>query len=139
MVGNDEALHVVGAVILHQNLLLACRRASHKADPGLWEFPGGKVELGESAEVALVREILEELGIVAIPRGRLDISDTPVNGRLIRLETLLCTVESAFEFKSNDHDAHLWLKSDELEQLNWAKPDLPAVQKLVAGDFGKLF
>ena len=55
-------MRVVAAIIESNGELLACRRASHKSLAGKWEFPGGKVEPGETEQQALVREIREELG-----------------------------------------------------------------------------
>jgi 8-oxo-dGTP diphosphatase len=57
-------IEVVAALIWDENRFLICRRPEHKARPLLWEFPGGKVEPGESMEKALIRECFEELGIV---------------------------------------------------------------------------
>jgi len=58
----SNPIHVVAAIFTKGKKVLACRRASHKNSPGLWEFPGGKVENGESSFAALEREIKEELG-----------------------------------------------------------------------------
>lgn len=124
------AINVVGAVIIHQGRVLACRRAPHKMNPGLWEFPGGKVERMESSSEALERELLEELGVHVHPVEALDISETLLVDRLIRLETIICSVEDSFEFQSSDHDAHKWLAPCELLSLEWAAPDMPAVRIL---------
>jgi 8-oxo-dGTP diphosphatase len=124
-------IHVVGAVIVHLGKVLACRRAPHKINPGLWEFPGGKVEKTESSREALERELLEELGVWVNPGELLDISETFLVDRLIRLETIICKVENSFEFLSSDHDEHKWLTPEELQSLTWAAPDMPAVQLLL--------
>ncbi|MCL1834685.1 MAG: (deoxy)nucleoside triphosphate pyrophosphohydrolase [Oscillospiraceae bacterium] len=57
-------IEVVAALIWDDDRFLICQRPEHKARPLLWEFPGGKVEPGESMEKALIRECFEELGIV---------------------------------------------------------------------------
>ena len=123
-------IHVVGAVIIRQGKVLACRRASHKVNPGLWEFPGGKVERNESSIEALERELLEELEVHVNPIKPLDISETLLVDKLIRLETIVCTVDDSFEFLSSDHDDHKWLYPAMLPSLDWAAPDLPAVRIL---------
>jgi 8-oxo-dGTP diphosphatase len=58
-------LPVVAGILIRDNQVLLGQRPEHKSLPGLWEFPGGKIELGESPEVALRRELKEELGIDA--------------------------------------------------------------------------
>jgi mutator protein MutT len=56
-------INVTAAIILHNNRVLATRRASHKHMGGYWEFPGGKIELGETPEQSLARELQEEVGV----------------------------------------------------------------------------
>lgn len=63
----SEPVRVAAALILREGRFLICRRPMHKARGGLWEFPGGKLEPGESAEQALIRECREELGIEVTP------------------------------------------------------------------------
>ena len=58
---------VVAALIWREDKILICRRPANKARALLWEFPGGKVEAGETKEQALVRECREELGITVVP------------------------------------------------------------------------
>jgi 8-oxo-dGTP diphosphatase len=125
-----EPLHVVAAVIEHDGLVLACRRAVGKADAGKWEFPGGKIEPGETPADALVREIREELDVAIEVRGELTTDDTLVGERMIRLTCLTATLASARPEASTDHDALLWASRDELPALDWAAPDLPAVALL---------
>jgi 8-oxo-dGTP diphosphatase len=124
-------LHVVAAVMIHEGRILGCRRASHKDAAGQWEFPGGKVEIGESPQDALKREISEELSMTIEPWRLLDKSVTQVNEALaIQLECWVVLFDQVPEFKSSDHDDFVWLKPEELSQYAWAKPDLPAVTKL---------
>jgi 8-oxo-dGTP diphosphatase len=128
----SEPLHVVAAVIEHEGRVLACRRRAGKADAGKWEFPGGKVEAGESAPQALIREVHEELGIDIDVHDELTTDDTDVGGRVIRLTCLRATLTTARPTASTDHDAMRWATPDELVTLDWAAPDLPAV-RLLAG------
>lgn len=123
-------LHVAAAIFVKGEKVLACRRAPHKSSPGLWEFPGGKVEPGESAFSALVREIKEELGFECKPRETYDVSTTKVGELEIKLETIVCPYDSEQELSSTDHDEFRWLEVDELHKVKWAKPDWPAVKKL---------
>ncbi len=124
-------LHVVAAIIISNGKVLACRRASHKVSGGLWEFPGGKVEVGEHPRAALDREIFEELGLVVQAGLTFDKSVTKVSEDLtVLLECLLVEHETMFDVQSADHDAFMWLAPSEMLSLSWAAPDLPAVTKL---------
>lgn len=130
---NSEApLHVVAAVIISNSRVLVGRRASHKSSPGEWEFPGGKVEEGESTHQALAREISEELGLLAVPIRTFDISVTEVNGRKIKLESILSRVNVEKGINSSDHDRIEWLTLAELAKLPLAAPDKPVFEKLLA-------
>lgn len=131
-------LIVVAAVIARastgaESEVLACRRAAGKDDAGRWEFPGGKVEPGESPEDALTREIREELDVVIRPTAHLTTDDTAVNGRVIRLVCLRAELVGAAPSSSTDHDELRWIPVAALRDLDWAAPDLPAVALLSAG------
>jgi 8-oxo-dGTP diphosphatase len=126
----SNPIHVAAAIFTNGEKVLACRRAPHKSSPGLWEFPGGKVEPGEDAFAALQREIREELGFDCKPRETYDISVTKVGELEIKLETIICPFETDQELSSTDHDEFRWLAVDELHKVKWAKPDRPAVKKL---------
>lgn len=136
MESREQPLHVVGAILLKGDRILVARRAPHKSAPGLWEFPGGKVEARESPSEALEREIHEEMGLSVKAQMTLDASETWVGDRVIRLEVIVCELLNDFEGFSSDHDEFLWASKDDLPSLNWATPDLPAVQKLLG--FGNL-
>lgn len=125
-----NSLHVVAAIIVHGDKVLACRRARHKTSAGYWEFPGGKVEPGESPKIALERELVEELNVKCQIFDTFDISETAVDGVVIRLETIFCQVGYPESLSSTDHDAFEWLALSKIKSKDWAKPDLPAVRKL---------
>lgn len=133
MVDAEEPLRVVAAVIRRDGRVLACRRRPERAAGGLWEFPGGKLEPGESAEAALVREIGEELGIGIRVNGELTTDDTRVGSRFIRLICLEAELSDAEPTASTDHDELRWVAPAELDALPWAEPDLPAVRLLQRG------
>ena len=131
MESREQPLHVVGAILLKGDRILVARRASHKSAPGLWEFPGGKVESGESPEQALEREVHDELGLRIKSLKTFDVSDTPVGDTMIRLEVIVCDLLSDFAGAGPDHDEFLWASRDDLPSLNWAAPDLPAVELIL--------
>ena len=123
-------LEVVAAVIERDGLVLACRRRTDRSAGGLWEFPGGKVEPGETAEQALRREIAEELAVEISVVGELTADDLVVGGRSIRLVCLRATLLDAAPESSIDHDELRWMLPADLPSLEWAAPDLPAVRLL---------
>ena len=124
-----EPVAVVGAAVLRAGRVLASRRTEPPGLAGLWEFPGGKVEAGESDVEALRRELREELDVEAEVGARLGgdlaIGDTAV------LRVYLCRLLSG-EPQLVDHDEHRWLTADELDDVAWIPVDLPLVD-LLAG------
>ncbi len=129
---NTSPVHVVAAVIFSEGCVLAARRSRHKSPAGVWEFPGGKVETGEGSEDALKRELSEELGIDVKVHGSIDQSTTLVGQTRIQLESMVCTLVGARPTSSSDHDLLRWLLPGDLNELDWALPDLPAVRKLAS-------
>ena len=117
---------MVGAALLRDGRVLASRRTGPPSLAGLWEFPGGKVEPGETDEQALVRELREELGVEADVGERLG-SDVPVGDALV-LRVYLCTAVG--EPSLVDHDAHRWLGASELDDVAWIPVDAPLVEAL---------
>lgn len=123
-------IQVVAAVIIHDATVLTCRRKPGRSAAGLWEFPGGKVETGEAPDAALRREIREELG-VDIHVGRLLLRQTTRVGVLdIDLACYECTLSTAAPTASIDHDLLIWQPLARLDELDWARPDLPMVSLL---------
>lgn len=123
-------IEVVAAVIEHDGLILACRRRPEKAAGGKWEFPGGKLEQGETHGQALVREIQEELGAAIEVTTALRTDDTVVGGNVIRLVCLRAQLLGQPPTQSLDHDELRWVSRADLPDLDWASPDLPAVNEL---------
>lgn len=113
------------ALIIDKNgeILVAQRGASMHL-PLKWEFPGGKVEAGETAEACVVREIAEELSLKVEILKRLT-SHVHENGqKAIRLIPFLCQIKEG-EIKLLEHAAFRWLSPEKLLALDWAEADLP--------------
>lgn len=128
----SRSLDVVAAVISDGGCILACRRAPEKNAAGKWEFPGGKIDPGESPEAALIREIDEELEVdITVGSLILDTSMT-VGAVQIRLRCFRAELAGERPTCSSDHDRLEWLEPRDLERLDWAEPDIPTVQLLVA-------
>jgi 8-oxo-dGTP diphosphatase len=118
---------VVGAAIVRRGRVLATRRAYPPAVRGLWELPGGKVEVGETPAAALVREVREELGCEIRVTGELA-GRQPVDDRLT-LRVLVAEVTDG-EPVPHEHDALRWLGPEELDQVGWLAPDQPFLSEL---------
>ncbi|TRY18041.1 NUDIX domain-containing protein [Tessaracoccus rhinocerotis] len=124
---------VVGALLVDDvaapSRVLAARRTTPPA--GRWEFPGGKVEPGESAPAALEREIREELLVDVVVHRRLD---APSGGRwpineALEMELWWCT--TAGEATPHDsHDAVRWLTAAQVYDVEWLPSDLAAIPVL---------
>lgn len=127
-----EALQVVGAVLHHNGRVLACRRRLQKADGGKWEFPGGKLEPGETPKSALRRELAEELDLHNVSIGKIIArAVTNTGDRLIDL-TCYWAESKSQPVGSTDHDELRWCSDDELSDLDWALADLPTVAAIQA-------
>jgi 8-oxo-dGTP diphosphatase len=120
---------VVGAAIVDGGLVLATRRTSPPELAGRWEFPGGKVEPGETPEAALVREVGEELGCVIAVDGWLA-GSAPI-GTSYELRVALARLVDG-DPHPHEHDAVRWLGGDELGEVDWLEPDRPFLGELAA-------
>ena len=125
-----KSIWVVAAVIRHGNQIFAAKRKAGGGSGLKWEFPGGKVEAGESAPQALRREIEEELGISVEVGRSLGTFSTPLDKHLIQLECYWC-VTGNNHVTLTSHDEAGWFKPDELKSLDWALPDLPVLEMVL--------
>jgi 8-oxo-dGTP diphosphatase len=113
---------VVGAAVLKDGRVLSARRTHPVEAAGRWEFPGGKVEPGETPEQALAREIHEELGCVIEVTGWLADEAEIGERHLLRVATARI-VEG--DPQPHEHDALRWLAASELGEVDWLEPDRP--------------
>ena len=136
-----ELINVVGGAVLDSlsapTRLLAARRTAPPQFAGMWEFPGGKVEAGESPESALHRELREELGIGVVLGAELDAPDPagwPLNERAV-MRVWFAEVADGDPRPLEDHDELRWVSipdGDEALSLPWIPADLPIVRALLA-------
>jgi 8-oxo-dGTP diphosphatase len=124
-----KVVSVVGAVILRNGLVLCAQRGPDGSLPGLWEFPGGKVELGESKVDALRREIREELSVDVLVGEELDSSTYEYDFAAVTLTTFWCSLPAGEPVKS-EHSELRWLSPRDLHEIEWAPADIPAVTKI---------
>ncbi|MCZ8145268.1 (deoxy)nucleoside triphosphate pyrophosphohydrolase [Flavobacterium sp.] len=126
-----KTVEVVAAVIIHENKILCLQRNDSKFDyiAYKYEFPGGKVEENETSELALIREISEELNLtIEIKEHFLTVDHSYPDFRII-MHSYICNCNST-ELILNEHVDFKWLSKDELFQLDWAAADIPIVEKL---------
>ena len=127
-----KTIKVVAAIIFLGGKVLCVQRAEHEREyvSLKWEFPGGKVELGESREEALVREIREELSVdIKVSEFLMTVEHTYPDFHLT-MHVFKCVLEQG-EISLNEHFALKWLSIDELHQLDWAAADIPVVEFLM--------
>lgn len=114
--------------------IFAAQRSKTMKLPLKWEFPGGKLEDGETAECCIVREIEEELGIAIQILNRLVSNEHHYDDFSIRLIPFVCQT-AAKTVSLKEHADCRWIEPEELLTLDWAEADVPVVHaflKLVA-------
>jgi mutator protein MutT len=124
-----DTIRVVAAVVSDGDRLLVCQRPPHKRHGGLWEFPGGKCELGESDAEALDRELREELGVAAAEVGaELFAIQDPNSPFLIAFAPVTIVGDPV----CHEHAALRWGTPAELERLPLAPSDRRFVESLLS-------
>ena len=122
-----KTVRVVAAIIIHENKIFATQRGYGEFKDG-WEFPGGKIEPGETPQEALVREIKEELGIEIEVKDFLETVEYDYPKFHLSMDCFFCTIRSG-ELVLKEHEAAKWLTAETLESVEW----LPADKGLIEG------
>jgi 8-oxo-dGTP diphosphatase len=127
-------LEVVCGIIKNSSgQFLACRRGLERHLGGLWEFPGGKIDEGETAELAIERELMEELGVTVRVGEPLSAVVEWTDGAVsIRLRGFFCEIVQG-EPHAHEHEEIRWCDISELPHLDWAEADIPLVDELMRG------
>ncbi len=123
-------VEVVAALIRDGDRFMICRRPSHKSNPLLWEFVGGKVEVGETKEEALVRECREELSVtVSVQKEYFDVvheyPDITVHLTLFTASIISGTPQKL------EHDDIRWITADEIPLYTFCKADTEILEKII--------
>ena len=119
---------VVAAAIEREGRYLVARRTRPADVAGRWEFPGGKVEPGESEAQALAREIREELGVV-IAIGERVPGEWPLHSDLV-LHLYVATLVDGEPMPLEQHDEVRWVAIADFDSVDWLPSDMDAVQSL---------
>ena len=118
---------MVGAAIVRDGRVLAARRTAPASVAGRWEFPGGKVEPGETEDESLAREIREELGLrIRVERWCASVEEI---GERYLLKVAVATIEAG-EPAPTEHDQIRWLAPAELGDVDWLDADRPFLTEL---------
>ncbi|HWB37911.1 MAG TPA: (deoxy)nucleoside triphosphate pyrophosphohydrolase [Rugosimonospora sp.] len=120
---------IVGAAIIADGRVLGCARAEPPEMYGRWEFPGGKVEPGESEVEALVRECVEELGVLVRVGDRIG-EDVPLGHGWALLRVYAAELVDGAQPQRLEHAELRWLGPDELDSVDWLPADAPIVAAL---------
>ena len=127
LVSEKLVVRVPCAVIEHDGKVLAGQRSAALSFPLQWEFPGGKLEKGETDEQALFREIMEELNVAVTIIDKLPETSKDQGWREIVLVPFVCKVDTT-DFILTEHEQILWLDADDLPTLDWTEADLNVIQ-----------
>lgn len=121
---------VVCGLIFHDEKILICRRKEGKSLAGFWEFPGGKVEIDEADDEALIRELAEELDMQVVVQDHFMTLQHKSNYIAIELVAISCMFVSS-SFKLVDHDRFEWVMVDDLLAWELAPADVGIAEALI--------
>ena len=122
-------LLVTAALIRNGNRILVTRRPDHCRHGGLWEFPGGKMETGESPDGALRRELLEELDLPVAVEGIFDVVFHRYPWGAVLILVYHCRPEH-FRIRNLQVAEHRWCRASEMADLPFLPADIPLVNRL---------
>lgn len=126
-----KTVKVVGAIIENEyGEILCALRSPEMVLPNKWEFPGGKVEKGESLQAAIEREILEELDCTIEAGEIFNTTTHEYDNIIVNLTCIKCKIIDGLPM-SNEHSELIWFRRENLDSLKWANADIPAVNKLI--------
>jgi 8-oxo-dGTP diphosphatase len=123
-------LHVTCAVIVDQGQVLAAQRSESMSMPLKWEFPGGKINTGETEEACLKREISEELNVEITILTPMEPYTHEYVDSIVTLYPFICRIKSGVPTMT-EHSQLDWFEPDRLLLLDWADADIPVVHNVI--------
>ena len=123
-----KTIEVVAAIIKREDSIFATKRGYGEFAGG-WEFPGGKIEAGETAKEALIREIMEELDTLIDVGQLIDTVEYDYPSFHLTMHCFFCSIISG-DLVLKEHEAAKWLKKEELFSVDWLPADLGLIDKI---------
>lgn len=124
-------MHVAVGVVKKDKSLFICKRKSNQHQGGLWEFPGGKVEQGESVYDALKRELLEEIGITIHNSSPLMLIEHDYGDKCVKLDVHIVSNFSGQAYGAEDQ-INQWVTINELDNYNFPDANVAIIEKIKA-------
>ena len=125
---NVKTIRVVAAVITNENKIFATQRGYGEFKDG-WEFPGGKIEAGETAQEALVREIKEELDANIAVGELIDTIEFDYPAFHLSMDCFFCELIGG-SLELREHEAARWLSKSELDSVDWLPADVMLIDTI---------
>lgn len=123
-----KIVKVVAAIIMSGDKIFATQRGYGDFKDG-WEFPGGKIEDGETSEEAIIREIHEELDTIINVKEKIDTVEYDYPTFHLSMECFICKIKTG-ELTLKEHEASKWLNKNELYSVNWLPADKGLIEKI---------
>ena len=123
-----KTIRVVAAIIIEKGKVLATHRGYGEFKDG-WDFPGGKIEMGEIPEAAIVREIKEELDTEIEVVKLLDTVEYDYPQFHLSMDCFICKIKSG-DLVLKEHEAAKWLTKENLDSVDWLPADLSLIEKI---------
>ncbi len=127
-----KSVEVVAAIIIYENKILCVQRGESKLSyiSKKYEFPGGKMEIGETKSETIKREIYEELNMQIDVQEEFMTVTHQYPDFILTMHSFICKCESA-QLTLTEHIDYKWRQKNELEDLDWAAADIPIMKKLM--------
>lgn len=124
-------IQVVGAAIINGDKILGAQRSKSMKTPLKWEFVGGKVEIGETPEEALEREVFEELGVKINVKDLIGTGTSETEGKKINLSVFIAEIIEGIPV-AKEHSQIMWIHIEDVFMYDWAEADIPICRKLLS-------